>query len=37
MRSKTNHNEDKHIFTNTAKSMKKINIGPRISRGGIRF
>lgn len=36
-RSRTNKRKDKKIFTNTAKSTKKINVSPKISRGGIRL
>lgn len=28
---------DKKVFTNTAKKIKKININPKPSRGGIRL
>lgn len=28
---------DKRIFTQTAKKVKKINVAPKISRGGIRL
>lgn len=30
-------NKDKKIFTHTAKKIKKVNISPKISRGGIRL
>lgn len=29
--------KDKKVFTRTAKSIKKINVAPRIMRGGIRM
>ena len=29
--------KDKKIFTNTAVKIKKVNIAPKISRGGIRM
>lgn len=29
--------KDKKVYTNTAKKTKKININPKISRGGIRL
>ena len=28
---------DKKIFTQTAKKVKKINVAPKISRGGLRL
>lgn len=29
--------KDRKVFTQTANSMKKINIKPKLSRGGIRL
>lgn len=29
--------KDKKVYTHTAKKTKKINISPKISRGGIRL
>lgn len=29
--------KDKKVFTNTAVKIKKVNIAPKISRGGIRM
>ena len=29
--------KDKKVFTQTANSVKKINVKPKISRGGIRL
>uniref|UniRef100_A0AAU8B7T0 DNA binding protein n=1 Tax=Dulem virus 206 TaxID=3145683 RepID=A0AAU8B7T0_9VIRU len=29
--------KDKKVFTNTAKKVKKINVNPKPSRGGIRL
>lgn len=29
--------KDKKVYTNTAKKIKKINIAPKTSRGGIRL
>ena len=29
--------KDKKVFTQTAKKVKKINIKPKLSRGGIRL
>lgn len=29
--------KDKPIFTQTAKKIKKINVAPKLSRGGIRL
>lgn len=29
--------KDKAVFTNTAKKIKKINVAPKIARGGIRL
>lgn len=34
-RSKTNKRKDSRKFTNTAKKTKRINIAPKVSRGGI--
>lgn len=36
-RKSVNPKKDKRIFTNTAKKVKKININPKPSRGGIRL
>lgn len=36
-RSKTRKKTDKRIFKNTATETKKINIMPKVSRGGIRL
>ena len=36
-RSKTKMKKDKRIFTHTAMNTKKINVKPRISRGGIQL
>lgn len=36
-RKKTKPSLDKKIFRNTAKGTKKVNINPKIMRGGIRF
>lgn len=36
-RHKTSKKTDKKIFRNTATDTKKINIMPKISRGGIRL
>lgn len=36
-RKSVNPKIDKKIFTNTAKTTKKINVNPRPSRGGIRL
>lgn len=35
-RTPTNSN-DSHIFTRTAMKTKKINVKPKVSRGGIRL
>jgi hypothetical protein len=37
MRSKTNHNIDQRIFSRTADKTKKMNISPKIMRGGTRL
>ena len=37
MRKKTNPKVDNKIFRRTAKKKKKINIDPKIFRGGIRL
>lgn len=29
--------KDKRIFTNTANNVKKINVKPKLARGGIRL
>lgn len=34
-RTRTNKRKDSRKFTNTAKKTKRINIAPKISRGGI--
>lgn len=36
-RTSTKPSVDKKIFRNTAKRTKKVNIAPKIMRGGIRF
>lgn len=36
-RSRTRKVTDKRIFKNTAQSTKKVNIMPKVSRGGIRL
>jgi len=36
-RSKTNMNTDKKIFARTANKTKKINVNPKIMRGGTRL
>lgn len=36
-RSGTNKKTDKRVFKHTADKTKKINISPRVSRGGIRL
>lgn len=37
MRKSMSKKKDKRVFRNTAVSAKKINIAPRIYRGGIRL
>lgn len=37
MRIKMRPKKDKKVFRNTATKSKKININPRIPRGGIRL
>ena len=37
MRKKTNHKVDNKIFRRTTAKSKKINIDPKIFRGGIRL
>lgn len=37
MRKRTKPKKDKKIFRNTATKSKKINIDPKIPRGGIRL
>lgn len=37
MRKKTNKKVDSKIFRRTAVKSKKVNIEPKIMRGGIRF
>lgn len=34
-RHRLNRIKDNHKFTNTAKKVKKINVAPKVSRGGI--
>lgn len=29
--------KDKKVYTQTARKIKKVNIAPKLSRGGIRF
>lgn len=36
-RSRVKPSKDKRIFTNTAKSTKDINLGPKVMRGGTRL
>lgn len=36
-RTTTNKKTDKKIFKNTASTTKKVNIAPKVMRGGIRF
>lgn len=36
-RQATKPKKDKAVFTNTAKKIKKINVAPKIARGGIRL
>lgn len=36
-RSPMRSRKDRKVFTRTAKSIKKINVAPRIMRGGIRL
>lgn len=36
-RKKMKPSKDKKIYTNTAKKIKKVNISPKNSRGGIRL
>lgn len=37
MRKKTNHSTDQKVFRATAAKSKKINVEPKIFRGGIRL
>lgn len=37
MRKSTNPGKDKRVFRNTAVNAKRINVNPRIYRGGIRM
>ena len=37
MRKSTKPGKDKRIFRNTAVNAKRINVNPRIYRGGIRM
>lgn len=36
-RSRVKRSKDRKVFTRTAKSSKKINVNPVITRGGIRL
>lgn len=36
-RRKTNKKADKKVFTHTAMKTKKINVAPKVSRGGIQL
>lgn len=36
-RSKTSKRKDGKVFTQTAKKVKKVNVAPKVSRGGIRL
>lgn len=36
-RTPTRPKKDRKIFTQTAKRIKKINVAPKLSRGGIRM
>lgn len=36
-RKRMKRGKDKRVFSNTASHGKKININPRVSRGGIRL
>lgn len=37
MRKTMRRSKDKKVFNQTANSVKKINVAPKISRGGIRL
>lgn len=37
MRKKMRKKKDKRVFANTANKTKKINIAPKVMRGGIRL
>ena len=37
MRKRMKRKKDKTVYTQTANSVKKINVAPKISRGGIRL
>lgn len=37
MREKMKKHKDKVVYNQTANSVKKINVAPKISRGGIRL
>ena len=37
MRQRTSSGKDKRVFRNTAVNAKRINVNPRIYRGGIRM
>lgn len=36
-RTPTKRKVDKKVFTETAKKVKKINVAPKVARGGIRL
>lgn len=36
-RQKMHYRKDKKVFNQTANTIKKINVAPKISRGGIRL
>lgn len=36
-REPTKRKVDKKVFTETAKKVKKINVAPKVARGGIRL
>lgn len=37
MKRKAMGRKDKKVYTQTAKKVKKINLAPKVSRGGIRL
>lgn len=37
MRKKMNRRKDKAVYNQTANTVKKINVAPKIARGGIRL
>ena len=37
MRKRMSRAKDKRVYNQTANSVKKINVAPKISRGGIRL